>query len=92
MAVRKKDGGPDQKYYELPETIARFDAVRLWLVRNAKKHVQADPPTNKLLATLVMQMWQFQEVRYERKCQTPAFVYTTRVCLPVTARKLWEKM
>jgi hypothetical protein len=37
MAVRKKDGGPDQKYYELPETIARFDAVRLWLVRNAKK-------------------------------------------------------
>ena len=37
MAVRKKDGGPDQKHYELPETIAKFDAVRLWLVKNAKK-------------------------------------------------------
>ena len=35
--MRKKDGGPDQKYYELTETIAKFEPVRAWLVKNAKK-------------------------------------------------------
>ncbi|XP_065839082.1 SWI/SNF complex subunit SMARCC2-like [Oscarella lobularis] len=61
MAVRKKDGGPNLKHYESPDVVALFDSVRNWLTKNAKKHVQADPPTNKALATLACQLMQFQE-------------------------------
>lgn len=34
---RKKDGGPNVKFYESPETIAQFDTVRQWLQKNCKK-------------------------------------------------------
>lgn len=37
MAVRKKDGGPNVKYYESSDTISQFDNVRLWLGKNYKK-------------------------------------------------------
>lgn len=33
----KKDGGPNNKFYESAETIAAFDPVRQWLGRNCKK-------------------------------------------------------
>nr|KAF6375364.1 SWI/SNF related, matrix associated, actin dependent regulator of chromatin subfamily c member 2 [Pipistrellus kuhlii] len=49
MAVRKKDGGPNVKYYEAADTVTQFDNVRLWLGKNYKKYIQAEPPTNKSL-------------------------------------------
>uniref|UniRef100_A0A6I8NGY8 SWI/SNF related BAF chromatin remodeling complex subunit C2 n=1 Tax=Ornithorhynchus anatinus TaxID=9258 RepID=A0A6I8NGY8_ORNAN len=61
MAVRKKDGGPNVKYYEAADTVAQFDNVRLWLGKNYKKYIQAEPPTNKSLSSLVVQLLQFQE-------------------------------
>lgn len=37
MAVRKKDGGPDLKYFESPETAALFEPVKQFLLKNHKK-------------------------------------------------------
>ncbi|XP_078542357.1 SWI/SNF complex subunit SMARCC2 isoform X2 [Lissotriton helveticus] len=61
MAVRKKDGGPNVKYYEASDTVCLFDNARLWLGKNCKKYTQAEPPTNKSLSSLVVQLLQFQE-------------------------------
>ncbi|XP_030366364.1 SWI/SNF complex subunit SMARCC2 isoform X3 [Strigops habroptila] len=61
MAARKKDGGPNVKYYEASDTVSQFDNVRLWLGKNYKKYIQAEPPTNKSLSSLVVQLLQFQE-------------------------------
>uniref|UniRef100_A0A8C8SL69 SWI/SNF related, matrix associated, actin dependent regulator of chromatin subfamily c member 2 n=1 Tax=Pelusios castaneus TaxID=367368 RepID=A0A8C8SL69_9SAUR len=61
MAVRKKDGGPNVKYYEAADTVGQFDSARLWLGKNYKKYIQAEPPTNKSLSSLVVQLLQFQE-------------------------------
>ncbi|KAH9524363.1 SWI SNF, matrix associated, actin dependent regulator of chromatin, sub c, member 2 [Bulinus truncatus] len=69
---RKKDGSPNVKYFETQETIAQFDSVRTWLLKNCKKYVQADPPTNKNLATLVVQLLQFQEEAFGRQVPNPA--------------------
>ncbi|XP_032064755.1 SWI/SNF complex subunit SMARCC2 isoform X6 [Thamnophis elegans] len=61
MAVRKKDGGPNVKYYEASDTVSQFDSTRVWLGKNYKKYIQAEPPTNKSLSNLVVQLLQFQE-------------------------------
>ncbi|XP_063149739.1 SWI/SNF complex subunit SMARCC2 isoform X1 [Candoia aspera] len=61
MAVRKKDGGPNVKYYEASDTVSQFDSARVWLGKNYKKYIQAEPPTNKSLSNLVVQLLQFQE-------------------------------
>ncbi|XP_062975879.1 SWI/SNF complex subunit SMARCC2 isoform X8 [Elgaria multicarinata webbii] len=61
MAVRKKDGGPNVKYYEASDTVSQFDSARVWLGKNYKKYIQAEPPTNKSLSGLVVQLLQFQE-------------------------------
>ncbi|MBN3291935.1 SMRC2 protein, partial [Polypterus senegalus] len=61
MAVRKKDGGPNVKYFEASDTVSQFDNVRVWLGKNYKKYIQAEPPTNKSLSSLVVQLLQFQE-------------------------------
>jgi len=37
MAARKKDGAPDWKYYESAETIALFEPVKQYLLKNCKK-------------------------------------------------------
>lgn len=37
MAVRKKDGGPDWKYYESAETVDLFESVKQYLLKNFKK-------------------------------------------------------
>eukprot|EP00795_Rhopilema_esculentum_P014214 gene14214-5224_t len=72
MAVRKKDGGTNWKYYEALDTIELFDPVRLHLIKNYKKYVQADPPTNKSLATLTGQLVQFQEEAFGKNVSKPA--------------------
>lgn len=37
MAARKKDGAPDWKYFESAETIALFEPVKQYLLKNCKK-------------------------------------------------------
>lgn len=67
----KKDGGPNTKFFESPETISLFDGIRSWLQKNCKKYVQTDPPTNKGLAALVIQMIQFQEDNLGKNVSKP---------------------
>lgn len=33
----KKDGGPNTKYFEAPETLTSLEVVRQWLQKNGKK-------------------------------------------------------
>ncbi|XP_044741345.1 SWI/SNF complex subunit SMARCC2 isoform X2 [Chrysoperla carnea] len=70
----KKDGGPNTKFYESPETIAAFDSVRQWLMKTCKKYVQNDPPTNKSLSALVVQLIQFQEDNFGKNATKPALI------------------
>ncbi|XP_028823039.1 SWI/SNF complex subunit SMARCC2 isoform X1 [Denticeps clupeoides] len=71
MAVRKKDGGPNVKYFEASDTISQFDNVRIWLGKHYKKYIQAEPPTNKSLSSLVVQLLQFQEEVFGRHVSNP---------------------
>ncbi|XP_065286920.1 SWI/SNF complex subunit SMARCC2 isoform X2 [Dermacentor albipictus] len=82
MAVvqRKRDGGPNLKFYESSETIALFDAVRQWLHKNCKKYTQAEPPTNKGLSSLVIQLIQFQEDAFGRSVSKPPLTRLPMKC------------
>ena len=42
MAVRKKDGGTNWKYYESQDTIDLFESVRQYLLKNHKKVSRPD--------------------------------------------------
>ncbi|XP_077562443.1 SWI/SNF- related protein mor isoform X3 [Haemaphysalis longicornis] len=82
MAVvqRKRDGGPNLKFYESSETIAQFDGVRQWLHKNCKKYTQAEPPTNKGLSSLVIQLIQFQEDAFGRSVSKPPLTRLPMKC------------
>ncbi|XP_033856366.2 SWI/SNF complex subunit SMARCC1-like isoform X2 [Acipenser ruthenus] len=69
---RKKDGGPSVKYWESAETISQLESVRVWTGKHYKKYVQADSPTNKTLAGLVVQLLQFQEDAFGKRVNNPA--------------------
>ncbi|KAK3105371.1 hypothetical protein FSP39_023629 [Pinctada imbricata] len=77
---KKKDGGPNTKYFEAVETIAQFDSVRTWLNKNHKKYTQADPPTNKNLSILVVQLLQFQEEAFGKQVTNPALTKLPMRC------------
>uniref|UniRef100_A0A8B9RN60 SWI/SNF related, matrix associated, actin dependent regulator of chromatin, subfamily c, member 2 n=1 Tax=Astyanax mexicanus TaxID=7994 RepID=A0A8B9RN60_ASTMX len=66
-----KDGGPNVKYFEASDTVSQFDNVRVWLGKNYKKYIQAEPPTNKSLSSLVVQLLQFQEEVFGRHVSNP---------------------
>ncbi|XP_050693363.1 SWI/SNF complex subunit SMARCC2-like isoform X2 [Eriocheir sinensis] len=81
MAINpRKDGGPNVKYYESAETVSQFENVRTWLTKNAKKHVQADPPTNKNLAQLVVMLLQFMEDNFGPKAPRPPMTKLPMKC------------
>ncbi|XP_051986859.1 SWI/SNF complex subunit SMARCC2 [Xyrauchen texanus] len=80
MAVRKKDGGPNVKYYEASDTVSQFDNVRVWLGKNYKKYIQAEPPTNKSLSSLVVQLLQFQEEVFGRHVSNPPLTKLPMKC------------
>ncbi|XP_039281683.1 SWI/SNF complex subunit SMARCC2 isoform X1 [Nilaparvata lugens] len=67
----KKDGGPNVKFFEAPDTISQFDGIKAWMQKNCKKYVQTDPPNSKGLATLVMQLIQFQEDNFGKNVNKP---------------------
>ncbi|XP_073999997.1 SWI/SNF- related protein mor isoform X2 [Rhodnius prolixus] len=67
----KKDGGPNVKFFESPETLALFDGIKNWLQKNCKKWIQTDPPTSKGLSALVIQLIQFQEDNFGKNVTKP---------------------
>lgn len=69
----KNSGGPISKFWDAPETISALEHVKTWLCKNAKKHVQSDPPTAKSLAQLISQMIQFQEDCLGKGAKNPQF-------------------
>uniref|UniRef100_A0A8C2THX9 SWI/SNF related BAF chromatin remodeling complex subunit C1 n=1 Tax=Coturnix japonica TaxID=93934 RepID=A0A8C2THX9_COTJA len=78
--ARRKDGGPTGKFWESPETVSQLDSVRVWLGKHYKKYVQADAPTNKTLAGLVVQLLQFQEDAFGKHITNPAFTKLPAKC------------
>lgn len=60
-AIKKRSGAPDVKYYEQSDSIGQFEPIRLWLLQNYDQYTQADPPSNKALATLTCSLLQFQD-------------------------------
>uniref|UniRef100_A0A8C5AVD6 SWI/SNF related BAF chromatin remodeling complex subunit C2 n=1 Tax=Gadus morhua TaxID=8049 RepID=A0A8C5AVD6_GADMO len=80
MAVRKKDGGPNVKYFEASDTVSQFDNVRVWLGKNYKKYIQAEPPTNKSLSSLVVQLLQFQEEVFGKHVSNPPLTKLPMKC------------
>ncbi|XP_051997283.1 SWI/SNF complex subunit SMARCC2-like [Xyrauchen texanus] len=80
MAVRKKDGGPNVKFFEASDTVSQFDNVRVWLGKNYKKYIQAEPPTNKSLSSLVVQLLQFQEEVFGQHVSNPPLTKLPMKC------------
>uniref|UniRef100_T1J0Q5 SWI/SNF complex subunit SMARCC2 n=1 Tax=Strigamia maritima TaxID=126957 RepID=T1J0Q5_STRMM len=78
--VRKKDGGPNVRFFEAPDTIAQFDGVRTWLQKNCKRYTQVEPPTNKGLASLVIQLIQFQEEAFGKNVSKPPLTRLPMKC------------
>ncbi|KAG9280073.1 SWI/SNF complex subunit SMARCC1-like [Astyanax mexicanus] len=68
---RRKSGGPSSPFWEGPETAAQLEAVRSWIGKHYKKYVQADAPSTKSLAGLVVQLLQFQEDAFGRRATSP---------------------
>ncbi|KYO33298.1 hypothetical protein Y1Q_0002511 [Alligator mississippiensis] len=57
-----------------------LDSARVWLGKHYKKYVQADAPTNKTLAGLVVQLLQFQEDAFGKHVTNPAFTKLPAKC------------
>ncbi|ESP02982.1 hypothetical protein LOTGIDRAFT_177862 [Lottia gigantea] len=77
---KKKDGHPNNKFFESSETIAQFDSVRTWLQKNCRKYIQADPPTNKSLASLAVLLLQFQEETFGKHVTNPPLTKLPMKC------------
>ena len=71
MAVAKKDGGANTKYWDSQETIDSLENTRQWLLKNSKKFAQADAPNNKGLSELIKQLIQFQEDAFGKHVSKP---------------------
>ncbi|XP_078053730.1 SWI/SNF- related protein mor [Augochlora pura] len=76
----KKDGGPNAKFFESQEILTQLDGVKQWLLKNCKKYVQTDPPTNKSLATLIVQLLQFQEDNLGKNVSKPPMTRLPMKC------------
>ena len=76
----RERGGPIQKFWEEPGTIQQLEAVKTWLLKNAKKHVASEPPTAKGLSSLIQQFIQLQEDHLGRNSKNPPFTRLP-VCL-----------
>uniref|UniRef100_A0A8D9BMK7 SWI/SNF complex subunit SMARCC2 n=1 Tax=Cacopsylla melanoneura TaxID=428564 RepID=A0A8D9BMK7_9HEMI len=79
-AQPKKDGSPNKQFFESAETVTLFEGVRTWLLKNCKKYVQTDPPTNKSLASLVIQLIQFQEENFGKNVSKPPLTRLPMKC------------
>nr|XP_046183041.1 SWI/SNF complex subunit SMARCC1-like [Oncorhynchus gorbuscha] len=68
-AQRKKDGNPSARYWESHDSLVQLETVRQWIGKHYKKYVQADSPSCQALASLTLQMLQFQEEVFGRRAE-----------------------
>ncbi|CAF0791393.1 unnamed protein product [Didymodactylos carnosus] len=60
--IRKKDGSPNVKFFESPDTLAQFDTIRKWFQKkDIKKYFGDEQLTKESLAHFALQLLQFQE-------------------------------
>jgi hypothetical protein len=73
----KKDGGPNTKFFESPETISLFDAIKSWLQKNCKKVRFVKPIRRALLNSWLtcmysrlsfVELWLFKILKCEVFC------------------------
>jgi len=69
----REKGGPIQKFWEDNSTTSQLETIKTWLMKNAKKHVTADPPTAKSLSQLIQQFIQMQEDFLGKGSKNPPF-------------------
>ncbi|CAB1320646.1 unnamed protein product [Coregonus sp. 'balchen'] len=85
-AQRKKDGSPSARYWESPDSLAQLETVRQWIGKHYKKYVQADSPSCQALASLTLQLLQFQEEVFGRRAENP-----TLTKLPFKTDQGWRR-
>uniref|UniRef100_H2TGA2 SWI/SNF related BAF chromatin remodeling complex subunit C1b n=1 Tax=Takifugu rubripes TaxID=31033 RepID=H2TGA2_TAKRU len=68
----RKDGSPSAWYWESPDTLTQLEVVRQWIGKHYKKYVLVDPPSCQALATVSLQLLQFQEDAFGRQAADPA--------------------
>ncbi|XP_065666674.1 SWI/SNF complex subunit SMARCC2 isoform X3 [Hydra vulgaris] len=71
MAVARKDGGANSRYYEFQDTLDSIESIRQWLLRNSKSFAQGEPPNAKGLCELIKQLVQYQEDAFGKNTSNP---------------------
>ncbi|XP_068603020.1 SWI/SNF complex subunit SMARCC1b [Brachionichthys hirsutus] len=77
---RKKDSSPSARFWESPDTLAQLEMVRQWVGKHYKKYVLADAPSCQALATVTLQLLQFQEDAFGRQAASPALTKLPAQC------------
>ncbi|KAK6324170.1 hypothetical protein J4Q44_G00065090 [Coregonus suidteri] len=79
-AQRKKNGNLSARFWESPDTLAQLETVRQWIGKHYKKYVQADSPSCPALASLTLQLLQFQEEVLGRSADEPTLTKLPSQC------------
>ncbi|KAJ7991618.1 hypothetical protein DPEC_G00285770 [Dallia pectoralis] len=79
-APRKKDGNPSTMFWESSDTLAQLETVRQWIGKHYKKYVQADSPSCQALASLTLQLLQFQEDVLGKRAINPTLTKLPSQC------------
>ncbi|KAM3596674.1 uncharacterized protein V6R79_018851 [Siganus canaliculatus] len=77
---RKKDSSPSARFWESPDTLAQLEVVRQWIGKHYKKYVLVDAPSCQTLATVTLQLLQFQEDAFGRQAASPALTKLPAQC------------
>ncbi|XP_037549055.1 SWI/SNF complex subunit SMARCC1b [Nematolebias whitei] len=80
FAHRKKDSSPSARFWESLDTLAQLELVRQWLGKHYKKYVLVDAPSCQALASLALQLLQFQEDAFGRQATNPALTKLPAHC------------
>ncbi|XP_071373478.1 SWI/SNF complex subunit SMARCC1b [Centroberyx affinis] len=79
-AHRKKDSSPSARFWESHDTLAQLEMVRQWIGKHYKKYVLVDAPSCQALATMTLQLLQFQEDAFGRQATSPALTKLPAQC------------
>uniref|UniRef100_A0A667Y332 SWI/SNF related BAF chromatin remodeling complex subunit C1b n=1 Tax=Myripristis murdjan TaxID=586833 RepID=A0A667Y332_9TELE len=77
---RKKDSSPSARFWESHDTLAQLEVVRQWIAKHYKKYVLVDAPSCQVLATVTLQLLQFQEDAFGRQAVSPALTKLPAQC------------
>ncbi|XP_034561413.1 SWI/SNF complex subunit SMARCC1b isoform X2 [Notolabrus celidotus] len=79
-ANRKKDSSPSARFWESVDTLAQLEVVRQWIGKHYKKYVLLDAPSCQTLATVSLQLLQFQEEAFGRQAASPVLTKLPAQC------------